>query len=190
MSNNVFYAVKLGRTPGIYKTWSECELNVKGFKGAVFKKFNSKKEAQEFIDLKENSTKIEKKSISCDGSCLGNPGLGRYRIVNNLTGETLTSKEFPDVTNNLMEYLAIIESLRYIKKNNLSGFIIYSDSVTAISWIKDKKINSKSTCDRLLKYAIWLNKNYYGDLEFQESTPIIKWNTRQNGEISADFGNK
>lgn len=49
MSNNVFYAVKLGRTPGIYKTWSECELNIKGFKGAVFKKFNSKKEAQEFI---------------------------------------------------------------------------------------------------------------------------------------------
>ena len=33
------YAVKIGRVPGLYKTWAECEANVKNFSGAVFKKF-------------------------------------------------------------------------------------------------------------------------------------------------------
>lgn len=33
-----FYAVAKGRAPGIYKTWSECESQVKGFSGAKYKK--------------------------------------------------------------------------------------------------------------------------------------------------------
>lgn len=33
-----FYAVANGRIPGIYKTWSECEAQVKGFTTAKFKK--------------------------------------------------------------------------------------------------------------------------------------------------------
>ncbi len=44
-----FYAVKKGRTPGIYKTWAECQKNVTGFSGAVFKGFETRKEAEEFM---------------------------------------------------------------------------------------------------------------------------------------------
>ncbi len=44
-----FYAVKKGRTPGIYKTWSECQANVTGFSGAVFKGFETLKEAEAFM---------------------------------------------------------------------------------------------------------------------------------------------
>ena len=45
----MFYAVKAGRTPGIYKTWAECENQVKGFSGAKFKKFDNEKDALNFI---------------------------------------------------------------------------------------------------------------------------------------------
>ena len=45
-----FYAVKSGRTPGIYVTWKDCEKQVKGFKGAVFKKFDNKELANNFIN--------------------------------------------------------------------------------------------------------------------------------------------
>ena len=44
-----FYAVKAGRTPGIYETWSDCEKQVKGFGGAIYKSFPTKSEAQAFI---------------------------------------------------------------------------------------------------------------------------------------------
>ena len=50
-----FYAVRVGNAPGIYNTWSECENQVKGFKGAKFKKFKSYDEALAFIDNKDRS---------------------------------------------------------------------------------------------------------------------------------------
>ena len=45
----MFYAVRVGRTPGIYKTWAECESQVKGFKGAQFKKFENEADALSFL---------------------------------------------------------------------------------------------------------------------------------------------
>ena len=44
-----YYAVKAGRTPGIYETWTDCEKQVKGFGGAIYKSFPTKAEAQAFI---------------------------------------------------------------------------------------------------------------------------------------------
>jgi viroplasmin and RNaseH domain-containing protein len=41
-----YYAVAKGKQPGIFKTWSECESQVKGFSGAVYKKFKTETEAQ------------------------------------------------------------------------------------------------------------------------------------------------
>jgi ribonuclease HI len=43
-----YYAVRCGRNIGVYKTWSECQSNVKGFPGAVFKKFDTVEEAEQF----------------------------------------------------------------------------------------------------------------------------------------------
>lgn len=44
-----YYAVKKGISPGIYMSWPECEKMVKGYKGAIFKSFNTKQEAMAFI---------------------------------------------------------------------------------------------------------------------------------------------
>lgn len=35
----MYYAVRVGRQPGVYSTWEECEAQVNGFKAAAFKKF-------------------------------------------------------------------------------------------------------------------------------------------------------
>lgn len=50
-----FYAVKNGRNLGIYTSWAECEKNVKGFSGAVYKSFTKREEAETFISNKESS---------------------------------------------------------------------------------------------------------------------------------------
>lgn len=59
-----FYAVRVGNAPGVYNTWSECEIQVKGFKGAEFKKFKTYKEALGFI---ENKAKVLEKDKSTKG---------------------------------------------------------------------------------------------------------------------------
>ena len=50
MSSRAYYAVKIGRTPGIYPTWDECQKQISQFKGAKYKKFASTTQAQAFID--------------------------------------------------------------------------------------------------------------------------------------------
>lgn len=47
-----YYAVAKGRNVGIFSTWAECENQVKGFSGAVFKKFKTNDEALSFIRTK------------------------------------------------------------------------------------------------------------------------------------------
>ena len=41
-----FYVVWSGLTPGIYRSWDECQAQIKGVKGAVYKSFASKEEAE------------------------------------------------------------------------------------------------------------------------------------------------
>lgn len=46
-----FYAVRVGRKPGIFASWAECEAQVKGFSSAVYKKFKTKHEAERFVNV-------------------------------------------------------------------------------------------------------------------------------------------
>jgi len=48
-----YYAVARGRVPGIFKTWPECEKQVKGFTNARYKKFNTESEAKSFISANQ-----------------------------------------------------------------------------------------------------------------------------------------
>lgn len=53
---NAYYAVKIGRQPGIYPCWEKgAKDQIQGFKGAVYKKFKTLEEAREFMD-KRNVT--------------------------------------------------------------------------------------------------------------------------------------
>lgn len=44
-----YYAVHIGHKPGIYNTWDECNSNVSGYKGAKYKKFKHKDDAEYFV---------------------------------------------------------------------------------------------------------------------------------------------
>ncbi|EOH93921.1 viroplasmin family protein [Enterococcus pallens] len=56
-----FYAIRIGRNPGVYTTWNEAQKQVKGFPGAIFKSFPTKDEAQQFVDKD-----AEKKTVNPD----------------------------------------------------------------------------------------------------------------------------
>lgn len=44
-----YYAVRVGRHPGIYITWQETQKEVIGFEGAIYKSFTTLQEAQEYM---------------------------------------------------------------------------------------------------------------------------------------------
>lgn len=48
-----YYAVKVGKVPGIYNTWDECKANVDKFSGAKFKSFDTLEEAEAFLGIKK-----------------------------------------------------------------------------------------------------------------------------------------
>lgn len=52
-----YYAVRIGKVPGIYNTWDECKAQVFGHKGAVYKKFENEEDAKKFLN--EESTTQE-----------------------------------------------------------------------------------------------------------------------------------
>jgi ribonuclease HI len=58
-----FYAVSKGKNVGIYDSWDECKNNTKGYKGAIFKKFTTKEDADRFI-LENTDTEIENVNTS------------------------------------------------------------------------------------------------------------------------------
>ena len=52
--SKVYYAVRRGRKPGIYRTYAECEKQVSGFSHQEYKKFSSREAAEEYMQEKEN----------------------------------------------------------------------------------------------------------------------------------------
>jgi ribonuclease HI len=213
MTSKKYYVVLKGRKTGIFTTWEECEEQIKGFSGAIYKSFKTRAEAEAALEfpeqnfiitnqqegrkLKQTKTKISPPielimdSICVDASCLGNPGNVEYRGVYTATHKVIFHKSsMANGTNNLGEFLAIVHGLAYLKKED-SNIPIYSDSQTAILWVKNKKVRTKlnrnmeneelfNLVDRALK---WLENNEY-------TNPVFKWDTVNWGEIPADFGRK
>jgi ribonuclease HI len=50
-----YYAVSNGRNVGIFLNWNDCNNSVKGYKNALYKKFDTKEEADNFIQLNETN---------------------------------------------------------------------------------------------------------------------------------------
>jgi len=50
-----FYAVKIGRVPGVYSSWPQCKKQIDGFSKAVYKGFATKKEAEDYLGIQKPS---------------------------------------------------------------------------------------------------------------------------------------
>lgn len=211
MKKQKFYVVWAGFSPGIYDTWTACQLQVKGYDGAKFKSFDTLEEAQDALEAspyayigkggkgkpKEKRdadaplpTVVIDNSLAVDAACSGNPGAMEYRGVHVASRQQVFHFGPMYGTNNIGEFLAIVHGLALLK---LKGYDmpIYSDSVNAINWVKQKKCKTKLPRNskteelfRLIERAEnWLRQNTY-------TTRILKWETKQWGEIPADFGRK
>ena len=212
MSTRKFYVVWEGRSPGIYDSWEECKDQIDGFPGARYKAFPSQDAATEAFrgDSSEHIgvlkaiashnpvavnysafPEIILDSIAVDAACSKNPGPVEYRGVDTKSGITLFKVgPLADGTNNIGEFLAIVHALAMTAQQGVAT-PIYSDSRTALAWVRDRKCKTtlKSTPNNakileLVKRAeSWLQTHSY-------TNRLIKWKTEEWGEIPADFGRK
>ena len=113
-------------------------------------------------------------------------GVTEYQGNDLETGERLFYRNIGDQTVNIGEFLALVDSIKYVIENDLPDKRIYSDSVTAITWVKNKKTASKKTNQEIKKAEIYLK---IMDTFIQE-IEILHWNNKMWGEIPSDFGNK
>lgn len=185
-----FYAVKAGRTPGIYTTWTEAEAQVKGFSGAEFKSFRTREEAEAWLGLSPAPAPTPTLvGLAVDAACSGNPGPLEFRVVNLETGEVLVERAFPAGTNNVGEFLAIVEAARLVADGRAKG-PVYSDSLVAINWVARRKVRTnlhRTPETEPLFRAIQEAEEWIQGNPLPE---IRKWATHELGEIPADYGRK
>ena len=210
MAKNKFYVVWKGLNPGIYDNWAECKAQVDGQEGAKYKSFENREEAAKAFEagythyLKTASSPKAvarlapeapignpiNESLAVDAACSGNPGPMEYRGVHVASRQEIFHFGPMKGTNNIGEFLALVHGLALLKQKGFD-MPIYSDSVNAISWVKQKKCKTKlprtpetEALFLLIERAEkWLRENTY-------STRILKWETKEWGEIPADFGRK
>lgn len=213
MAKRKFYVVWEGYAPGIYDSWEEAEAQVNGYAGARYKAFpdldsataafrgNGSDELAIFRAMAERQApmvnyaafpEIRLDAIAVDAACSKNPGPVEYQGARVSDGETIFRiGPLEDGTNNIGEYLAIIHAAALLKQRGDTTTPIYSDSRTALSWIRAG--HSRSTLQpngrnarilsMLTRADAWLRTNVIVN-------PLLKWETEKWGEIPADFGRK
>lgn len=138
----------------IYDNWIECKKNIDNIDNAYYKKFDTLKEAEDFINENKNIY------VYTDGACINNgksnakAGIGIYFGKND--SRNVSKRIDGKQTNNTAELKAIIEALKILHKeikDNLNIYIItdseyaikcctsYGYKLNKCNWkIKDKEI--------------------------------------------------
>ena len=206
MAKQKYYVVWKGRKPGIYSTWAECEAQVKGFTGAEYKSFSTREMAEnafrnqyeKYVGKAGSSQqwlfapiKPVIPSICVDAACSGSPGPVEYQGVLLENGlQVFCCGPMRDGTNNVGEFLAIVHALNWLQGNDLD-WPIYSDSDTAIGWVRSGRCNTKLARNAWNdEMFVLIEQAEHWLAECSYRSKLLKWDTRAWGEIPADFGRK
>ncbi|WP_429970420.1 ribonuclease H family protein [Fructilactobacillus sp. Tb1] len=144
-----FYAVRVGKKPGIYTTWNDTKAQVDGYPNARYKSFPTKAAAEQFMQGKDSAVKTKSHAVAAPKGPTEKPDIivftdGGSRNHGNVAGGHVKStdpaawaylidfhgKQHSDsagemgVTNNKMEITALVEALKWLDENNFNNYNI------------------------------------------------------------------
>ena len=150
----VFYAVRVGRTPGLYRTWDDCLEQIRGFPNNQFKKFTSEREAKNYvlnelinIDY-ENNYDDTVLNVYTDGASFHNgkedaqASYGVYFGEDDERNECgLVDTLLENASNNRGELTGILRAIELIDQNDEA--IIHTDSMYGIKCVSEYGMEMK-----------------------------------------------
>jgi len=156
---NKFYAVRVGRTTGIFNSWEECQKNITGFKGAQYKSFLNIDEAKSYLENKEinpfsNLAELPTDSAVAyvDGSFNVKTNIFGFGAVIFNDGKARTfsraydDKELALMRNVAGEIMGSMFAMHYCKENNIKNLHIFYDYEGISKWCKGEwKVNKPGT---------------------------------------------
>lgn len=196
------YVVWEGRRLGVYQNWTKCSEQVSGYKGARFKRFDSKELADDAFYNSEKyavesgaflsnpEERPRENAIAVDASFKRTTKELRFRAIDLETGEELFSYTgLYGGTNNVGEFLAVVHAMVWVQ-----GFdpakVIYTDSTTALWWINRGKCgNHAIECENEEIRQMIIDAESYLS-EYPQFPEVARWKSKEWGEIAADFGEK
>ncbi|ELP5901927.1 ribonuclease H family protein [Vibrio vulnificus] len=213
MSKNKFYVVWKGRETGVFTSWPEVNESIKGFSGAEYKGYADQETAElEFSlgspkgrsnDQSHTTPQIKEESSSApnapdyecltvDGSYLGKKKIMQYRCVwSQSKEEVFSSKPIEGGNQNIAEFLALVGAMKYRVSTKQYDLHIYSDSQTALSWVRNCKIKSSydlSKLDEVVQDRVHRALKFIIKSDVRQN--LYKWDSALWGDIPADYGRK
>ncbi len=177
-----FYAVKKGKTTGVFRSWDECKNQVDGFSGAQYKSFKTEAEALEYlgdtVDINEEKNNLSETGntydaeIYVDGSYNDLTHEFSYGMVVLENGKELKfAKKFSDnelaqMHNVAGEIKGAEAAMQYAIDEGIRRIIIYHDYEGIAKWcLGEWKTNKEGT----LAY-----KKFYDSIKDQVDVKFVK----------------
>ena len=188
MAKKKIYAVRKGKTTGIFYSWDECSASVNGYPGAEYKSITTKEEANSYLGnsfaIQIEEEKKDQKNTALDGteSTLTayvdgsfDPSIGKYAfgcILLTPDGEIIRESgngqdpESLAIRNVAGEMLGAMYAVQWAINHGYPSLTIYYDYEGIAKWAKgDWKAKNKRT----QQYAEFMNgKRSYIQLSFQK----------------------
>ncbi len=159
MAQKKYYGVRIGRVPGIYQTWAECQAQVHGYPGAAFKAFPSEREAADFVAARQQEKPAVTASgqagyeIYVDGTYRQNENRYGWAFVVYAGGQVVftdsglgDNEEAAAIRNVAGELSATMRAVRWAQENGAKPVTIHHDYAGIAAWASgDWKTNNKFT---------------------------------------------
>lgn len=143
-----YYAVKKGHKIGVFDNWADCSKQVHGYSGAMYKSFEDKKEAENYLNTQEALTSERHETEEdvmaslnedeviayVDGSNLGDGSAFSWGVVlftkekgkHGISGKS-EDERFTKYRNISGELFAAVNATNYAIKNKKKKITIYHD---------------------------------------------------------------
>lgn len=156
-----FYAIKIGKQPGIYKSWDECKSYVEGFSGALYKGFQTRHEAEDYLSGKHSAVNSIKNGIQnkeVDITCYVD---GSYDEKTSVYGYGFVAI-FKDGT--IKEFFGANNDTETARIRNVAGEML--GAMFAVKYARNKRCKSIKICHDYTGIEYWANGYWKANNKF------------------------